>query len=67
MDKNHLQNLGRILPKVARKAAAALTCIIERLLSWRITLFGKTASWLPENIWAAIIAVGRLLVIAVRL
>ena len=41
--KKHLQSLGRILAKLAGKAAAALPGIIGSIVSWLLSLLGKTA------------------------
>ena len=64
--KNHLQALGRALAKLAGKAAAALPGIIGSIVSWLLTLLGKTASYFAENIWTLLLAVGGLLLIAAK-
>ena len=64
--KKHLQSLGRILAKLAGKAAAALPGIIGSIVSWLLSLLGKTAVWLAGNLWAVILAVGGLLLVAAR-
>ena len=52
--------------KLAGKAAAALPGIIGSIVSWLLTLLGKTVGWLAENLWALVIAVGGLLLVAAR-
>lgn len=64
--KKHLAALSRALAKLAEKAAAALPGIIGSIVSWLLNFFGKTASWLVDNLWALVIAVGGLLYIAVQ-
>ena len=64
--KKHLQSLGRILAKLAGKAAAALPGIIGSIVSWLLPLLGKTAVWLSSNLWAVLLAVGGLLLVAAR-
>ena len=64
--KKHLQSLGRILAKLAGKAAAALPGIIGSIVSWLLSLLGKTAVWLSNNLWAVLLAVGGLLLVSAR-
>ena len=64
--KKHLQSLGRILAKLDGKAAAALPGIIGSIVSWLLSLLGKTAVWLSSNLWAVLLAVGGLLLVAAR-
>ena len=64
--KKHLQSLGRILAKLDGKAAAALPGIIGSIVSWLLSLLGKTAVWLAGNLWAVLLAVGGLLLVAAR-
>ena len=64
--KKHLQSLGRILAKLAGKAAAALPGIIGSIVSWLLSLLGKNAVWLAGNLWAVLLAVGGLLLVAAR-
>ena len=64
--KKHLQSLGRVLAKLAGKAAAALPGIIGSIVSWLLSLLGKTAVWMAGNLWAVLLAVGRLLLVAAR-
>ena len=64
--KKHLRSLGRILAKLADKAAAALPGIIGSIVSWILSLFGKTAVWLAGNLWAVLLAVGGLLLMEAR-
>ena len=64
--KKQLQALGRALFKLAGKATAALPSSIGSIVSWLLSLLGKTATWLAENLWALAIAVGTLLLVAAR-
>ena len=64
--KKQLQSLGRILAKLAGKAAAALPGIIGSIVSWILSLLGKTAVRLAGNLWAVLLAVGGLLLVAAR-
>ena len=64
--KKHLRSLGRVLGKLAGKAAAALLGIIGSIVSWLLNLLAKTAGWLAENLWAVVVAVGSLLLVAAR-
>ena len=64
--KKHLQSLGRVLARLACKAAAALPGIIGSIVSWLLSLLGKTVGWLAENLWAVVVAVGGLLLVAAR-
>ena len=64
--KKQLQSLGRILAKLAGKAAAALPGIIGSIVSWLLSLLGKTAVWLASNLWVILLAVGGLLLVAAR-
>ena len=64
--KKHLQALGRALANLAGKAAAALPGIIGSIVSWLLGALGKTATWLSDNLWALVIAVGTLLLMAAR-
>ena len=64
--KKQLQSLGRVLAKLAGKAAAALPGIIGSIVSWLLSLLGKTAVWLSSNLWAVLLAVGGLLLVAAR-
>jgi hypothetical protein len=64
--KKHLRALGRVLANLAGKAAAALPGIIGSLVSWLLNLLGKTVTWLAENVWAIVLTVGGLLIVAAR-
>ena len=62
--KKHLQRLGQALAKLAGKAATALPGVIGSIISWLLRVLAKSAGWLAENLWAAILAVGGLLLLA---
>ena len=64
--KRHLQALGRPLANLAGKAAAALPSIIGSVFSWLLSTLGKAATWLADNVWALVIGVGALLLMATR-
>ena len=61
--KKHLQALGRALANLAGRAAAALPGIIGFIVSWVLSMLGKTATWLAENLWTLVIGVGTLLLV----
>ena len=56
--KKTLQALGRVLAKLAGKAAAALPGIIGSIVSWLLGTLGEAAGWLAEHVWALAVAVG---------
>ena len=64
--KKTFQALGRVLAKLAGKAAAALPGIIGSIVSWLLSTLGKAAGWLAEHVWALAVAVGGLLFLAAR-
>ena len=64
--KKTLQALGRVLAKLAGKAAAALPGIIGSIFSWLLSTLGKAAGWLTEHVWALAVAVGGLLFLAAQ-
>jgi hypothetical protein len=64
--KKHLRALGSALAKLAGKAAAALPGIIGSIVSWLLGLRARTAGWLADNLWAMVLAVGGLLLMAAR-
>ena len=64
--KKTLQALGRVLAKLAGKAAAALPGIIGSIVSWLLSTMGEAAGWLAEHVWALAVAVGGLLFLAAR-
>lgn len=64
--KKHLQALGRVLARLAGKAAASLPGIIGSIVGWVINVLAKTAGWLAEHLWALAIAIGGLLLVAAR-
>ena len=64
--KKTLQALGRVLAKLAGKAAAALPGIIGSIVSWLLGTLGKAAGWLAEHVWALAVAVAGLLFLAAR-
>ena len=64
--KKHLQALGRALANLAGKAAAALPGIIGSIVSWLLSMLGKAATWLADNVRALVIGVGALLLVAAR-
>jgi len=64
--KKHLQSLGRLLARLAGNAAAALPGIIGSIVSWLLSFLAKTAGWLAGNLWAVVLALGGLLLVAAR-
>ena len=63
--KKHLQVLGHTMANLAGKAAAALPGIIGSIVSWLLSTLGKAATWLAD-VWALVIGVGTLLLVAAR-
>ena len=47
-------------------AGILLPGIIGSIVSWLLSTLGKAASWLAENLWALVIGVGTLLLVATR-
>ena len=64
--KKHLKSVGRLLARLAGKAAAALPGIIGSIVSWLLGTLGKAAGWLAEHVWALAVAAGGLLFLAAR-
>ena len=64
--KKYLHALGRVLAKLAAKAGAALPGIIGSVVGWLLNLLSQTAGWLASNLWALMLAVGSILLIAAR-
>ena len=64
--KKTLQALGRVLAKLAGKAAVALPGIIGSIVSWLLSTLGKATGWLAEHLWALVVGVVGLLCIAAR-
>ena len=64
--KKYLHALGRVLAKLAAKAGAALPGIIGSVVGWLLNLLSKTVGWLASNLWALMLAVGSILLIAAR-
>ncbi len=64
--KKQLKALAGLLAKLAEKATAALPGIIGSIVSWLMSTAGKAVGWLAENTWALLVAVGGLLIVAVR-
>ena len=64
--KKKLQDLGRLLARLAGKAAAALPGIIGSIVSWLLNTLGKTATWLAGNLWVMILAIAGLILMSAR-
>ena len=64
--KKHLQALGRILAKLASKTAAAFPGIIGSIVSWKLSFLSKIAGWLAEHMWALVLALEGLLLVATQ-
>ena len=64
MGKKHLHALGRVLAKLAGKAAAALPGIIGGIVSWLLNLLAKTAGWLAEKSWTVVLTLAGLLLLS---
>lgn len=59
--KKQLSNLGKLLAKLAGKAAEALPGIIGAIVSWLLSTTGKIVSWFGEYLWALVVLVAGLL------
>lgn len=59
-------DLGRLLERLAEKAAAVLPGIVGSIVSWLLQTLGKTTVWLAGNLWTLIIAVRGLPLVAAR-
>jgi hypothetical protein len=64
--KKNLEALGRLLGKLAGKAAGALPGIIGSLVSWIFKALSRMVGWMAEHLWAVVIAVGGVLLVAAR-
>ena len=64
--KMHLQALGRVLARWAGKAAQALPGIIGVVVCAILSALGTMASWVAEHVWVVALAVGALLLAAVK-
>ena len=60
---NHLKNALRWL---ADKAASALPEIIGSIISWIFRVAENVVSWLNQNLWALLVAVGALIIAVVN-
>ena len=61
--KKHLQSIGRVLAKLAGKAADVLPGIIGSVVSWLPNLLAETAGWMVGNLWAVAMSVGGILLV----
>ena len=64
--KKQLDTLGKLLAKLAGKAASALPGIIGAIISWLLSATGKVINWLANNLWALLVFVAGLLLMAAR-
>lgn len=64
--KQRLQDLGRLLAKLAEKAAAALPGIIGSIVSWLLSTAQKAVGWLAENLWTLAVGIAGLLYLTAR-
>ena len=64
--KKQLSNLGKLLAKLAGKAAEALPGIIGAIVSWLLSATGKVVNWFGEHLWAIVVLVVGLLYTAAR-
>jgi hypothetical protein len=55
--KQRLQDLGRLLGKLAEKAGAALPGIIGSIVSWLLSTAQKAVGLLAENLWVLVTAI----------
>jgi uncharacterized membrane protein YeaQ/YmgE (transglycosylase-associated protein family) len=59
--KKQLDNIGKLLAKLAGKAAAALPGIIGAIVSWLLSSTGKAINWFANNLWTLVVLVAGLL------
>ena len=59
--KNKLKALSQLLGKLADKALASLSGIIDSILSWILNRAKEVVGWLSKNLWALITGVGVLI------
>ena len=59
--QKQLKNIGKLLAKLAGKAAVALPGIIGSIVSWLLSTLGKTVTWFGEHLWAVVMVVAGLL------
>ena len=64
--KKQLTNLGKLLAKLAGKAASALPGILGAIVSWLLSATGTVVNWLANNLWALLVFVAGLLLMAAR-
>ena len=64
--KKQLTNLGKLLAKLAGKAAAALPGILGAIVSWLLSATGKVVNWLANNLWALLVFATGLLYVAAK-
>ena len=64
--KKQLDTLGKLLAKLAGKAASALPGIIGAIVSWLLSATGKVVNWLANNLWALLVFVSGLLFVAAK-
>jgi hypothetical protein len=64
--KQRLQDLGRLLGKLADKAAAALPGIIASIVSWLLSTAQKAVGWLAENLWALVVGIAGLVYLTAK-
>ena len=66
MDKKQLSNLGKLLAKLAGKAASALPGIIGAIVSWLLKTTGDVVNWFGEHLWGLIVLGAGLLYVAAK-
>ena len=64
--KKQLDTLGKLLAKLAGKAASALPGILGAIVSWLLSATGKVVNWLANNLWALLVFVSGLLFVAAK-
>ena len=64
--KKQLSNLGKLLAKLAGKAADALPGIIGAIVSWLLKTAGDVVSWFAGHSWCLIVLVAGLLYVAAK-
>lgn len=64
--KQRLLDLGQLLAKLGEKAAAAIPGIVGSIVSWIFTTLGKAAVWVAGNLWVLLVALGGIILAAMR-
>lgn len=64
--KKQLSNIGKLLAKLAGKAAEALPGIIGAIVSWLFSATGKVVNWFGEHLWGLVVLVVGMMFISAK-